>query len=452
MILNFLKGLDLKRIPKYKILLIFVVLYFVGFGIAMMHISGQPDQAPHVYFSNRFSETWGIPEEDPQSAYHLTGEPYLYYWINGAAIKICDSLSANGCLMTRRYLWRLISVFISTFTIIYLYKLTSQVTKNKYAGVLASFFLANTLMFVFLSSGVSYDNLMNLCSFAAIYHLIKIINKEDYLRNTFFLGIWLTFNTLTKEQALLLTLILFVIWFIFSVKNIKRIEFNFTKINILLLIITLVLVGLFLGLYAVNYIQYGHLTPGCAQVKSAEVCTRFAERREVIQPINTAWLWEQRNNLNNPFQYAFSFWILQIIRSIWGIISHNTFVPMLTTGLHGCLIIWGIICVVRYWRKEDTTSTVLIIIVISYLSYIFYLNYKTELRYEFRNIGIHGRYLFPVFGAFLTILINYFLKIRSNLIKRLTFTFAIILYFAGGLGVFLFRYSQIFIYWRIPFL
>ncbi|MHA1280550.1 MAG: hypothetical protein ACTSQ8_25615, partial [Candidatus Helarchaeota archaeon] len=135
-----IKLLKLSKPRLHRILLIITLVYFIVFGILMVHTSGQPDQAPHFYFSRRYSETWGFPEENLNIKFTVTGQPYLYYWINGAIYKIFQLIFPNERFQSA-LIWRLMSVFYSTITVLYTYKLAAKVTDNPYAGVLAAFFL-----------------------------------------------------------------------------------------------------------------------------------------------------------------------------------------------------------------------------------------------------------------------------------------------------------------------
>jgi 4-amino-4-deoxy-L-arabinose transferase-like glycosyltransferase len=447
--MRFLKSNKFQRPPTHIILLVFVLCYFFVFGVFMAHIGGQPDSVHHAHYSSRFSETWGIPEEDLQSPFTFTGQPYLYYWLLGAVTKISQIIFAANPI-NPGLIWRLTSVIMSMGTVLYSYKLVKKVTENPYAGVIGAFFLSNTLMFVFISGGVNYDNLMNLASMAAIYHLTNIYKHEDFVRNTSLMGLWLSLAALTKKQSLLLAFLLFVVWMIYIIRNFKQIRLNFNKTNRMIVGLLIIGIALFLGLYGINYIRYSSLTPGCRTIKPSEVCTRFAGRSGDYSPVNYHNLWFNRNYFpENPFYYLLNFWFPHFLKSTWGIISHNTFAPMLSTALHGVLIIWGFLCIARYWKKEDKLQSALLIILAAYLLYLFIMNYNTELQTNFLHYGIQGRYAFPVVGIFIALVLDYFLKIRSATIKQLTLSLAIILYFAGGLGVFLFRYAEVFIHWRI---
>ena len=447
----FLKSIRFSKPPLHKVLLVLTLCYFLAFAIMMAYISGQPDSVHHTYLSERFSNTWGIPEENMRNRFVITGQPYLYYWILGAVTKIIR-LAVPAETLPSLLIWRLSSVLMSLLTVFYLYKLISKITKNPYAGVLGAFFLSNTLMFVFLSGGVNYDNLMNLASMAAIYHLVNLYKGEDFVRNTTLMGIWLCIGALTKEQTLLLALILFIAWLFYILKHNKSIKLIFNRVNWIRIGVFILLIGLMVSLYGVNYFKYNKLTPSCQQIKTKEVCTSFSDRIEKEVAVDLRWLWNIRNTFtDNPFQYVFSFWILQMLRSIWGIISHNTFVPMVAVSLHGALIIWGLFNLARYWKKTNHLQNLLIFILACYLIYVFQLNYSYELRYNFKHFAIQGRYLLPVIGPLYALLIDAFLRMRSITLKRLTIALSVILYFAGGLGVFIFRYAEVFAHWRIYF-
>jgi len=447
--MNKITDFTLEKLPLHKILLVFILIYFLIFGFLMSRTLHQPDQGYHNFFSSRFTETWGIPAEDPSSPFVFTGTAYLAYWINGAAAKIYKFFLPLGGPIGLNTLWRAISVLTSLVTVYYLYKLTAKITNNPIAGVLGAFFLSNTLMFVFVSGGVSYDNLMNLASMAALYHLLNILKKEDFIKNTALTGIWLCIGAITKEQSLLLSFLIFIVLLIFFIRNFKGIEYHLDISNVILLIIFIIFLGLFINLYGVNLLRYGSTTPDCEQIKSAEVCTRFAFRKAMENPYDLRWIWYARNVfLNNPIIYAFSFWILQMVKSIWGIASHKSFIPLLTVALHTSLLFWWILCMARYWKKEDRISSFLLVIFLAYSFYVFLMNYKSELLYDFKHFALQGRYLFPVIGIPIALMMKYFLRIRSIFVKRITISLAIIIYFAGGLGVYIFRFSEVFIHWQ----
>lgn len=448
--MNLTKHLKFSKIPLHKILFGFTIAYFLIFGLMMVHISGQPDQGPHYYYSQRHSETWGIPDEEPNIQFTLTGQPYLYYWINGAVYKIYKMIFPTGQVKPA-LIWRLISVFYSTLTVVYTYKLASKVTGNPYAGILSAFFLSNTLMFVFVSGGISYDNLMNLAAVAAIYHLVRIFSRDNFIHNTALTGIWVIIGSLTKDQYLLLTLIIFLAWLFFTIKNIKNLNVSFKKKNIILVVIFFVFLVLFLMLYGVNLLVYDKITPTCSQIKKSDICRTYDYRYEFYEPFNLQRMLFVRDDLPNPFNYAITFWIPKMLESIWGILSHVTFVPRLSVSLHGVQILWTFICFFYYSKHREPLAVLLFIILSVYSSYVFLWNYKTEVEFSFQHYVITGRYLLPILSILFTFMMHSILKIKSSLIKKITIALSIIIYYIGGLGMFISRYAEVFAHWRIYF-
>lgn len=436
------------KLPLYHILLGLTLLYFLGFSSWMVFLSGQPDQAPHLYYSRRYSENWGLPEEDPNSQYVTTGQPFLYYWINGAVYKIYDSLFSNGNPISDVLLWRFLSVIYASLTVFFLYQLSTKVTGNPYLGVVTAFMLSNTLMFVFISGSVSYDNLMILAATASLFHLVCIFQNEDFIKHTALTGLWVVIGSLAKEQFLLLTTLIFLAWVYYAVKNRRKITLTFSRGKILLCILLLIAIGVFIALYGTNLIRYGKTLPACKQVKAEDLCYRYALRRDFSEPINLQWLWYNRDNIPNPITYALSYWGLRMLESIWGILSHNTFVPQLAVGLHAVAILWGAICAFRFWKASETTPNLLIFILISYAGFFLFWHYKKEIDLSFQHYAVTGRYLLPIVGILQTLMLYYFTKLKSALLMRLTLALIILLYFSGGLWMFLTRYPLVFAHWQ----
>jgi hypothetical protein len=445
-----IKESHLSQLTGYKVLLAFTLLYFIAFGLLMVHTSGQPDQGPHAYFSRKFSETWRIPEDDPNIQYLIKGQPYLYYWINGAVYKILRFLLPSVNIVPG-LLWRLISLFYATLTVFFTYQLGKKVTGNPYYGILAAFFLSNTLMFVFVSGGISYDNLMNLAAIASIYHLVMVYKKDDYVRHTALVGFWVIIGSLAKDQFLLLTLIIFLAWLFFTLRNFKSLSFKFCKANVVLSVLFVVFLGLFLGLYGVNLVRYGRITASCSQIKAIASCRTYDYRYEHYQPFNLQWMWFVRDHLTDPIKYAMKFWIYKMAESVWGILSHQTFVPTLSISLHLTLLIWAIFNFFLHWKPRDRIATLLLMILISYVGFVFFWNYKNEVEFNFQHYVVTGRYLSPILSILAVFMSYAFMKIRSALAKRFTVAIAILIYFMGGLGMFISRYANVFSHWRLYF-
>ncbi len=273
-------------------------------------------------------------------------------------------------------------------------------------------------MFVFMSGGLSYDILMNLASIAAIYHLVNIYMGKDFVKQTALTGIWVVVGALSKKQFLLMTLIIFLVWLFYVIRNWKQLTLKFDWKSITLSVIFIGFLALFLGLYGVNLIRYSNITPTCAQIMDSSVCRTYEYRYDYYYPATLQWMWFVRDTLTDPIKYALTYWIYKMLESIWGILSHYSFTPIFSVSLHGILLIWAIFLHFYHRRVKDKISTLLFIILLSYCGYVFLWNYKTEVEFSFQHYGVTGRYLLPIIGVLLTLMTSSFLKIQVLLIEE----------------------------------
>jgi len=209
--------------------------------------------------------------------------------------------------------------------------------------------------------------------------------------------------------------------------------------------------ALFLNLYGKNLLLYDRITPSCRQIKKSDICLTFDYRFDYYEPLNFRRLLFIRDDLPNPINYAITFWISKMLESIWGILSHVTFVPRLSVSLHGILILWAFVCFFYYSKPKQPLAVLLFIILFTYCSSVFLWNYKREVEFSFQHFVITGRYLLPILSTLIALITYSFLKIRPSFLKRMTIALAIIIYYFGGLGMFISRYAEVFAHWRLFF-
>ena len=137
--------------------------------------------------------------------------------------------------------------------------------------------------------------------------------------------------------------------------------------------------------------------------------------------------------------------------SVWGILSHQTFIPTLSVSMHLCLTIWTAFFFFYHWRPKDKIPTLLFGILISYTLFVFFWNYKNEVEFNFQHYVVTGRYLLPILSVLVVLMSQTFMKIQSIPLKRISISVAVIIYFMGGLGMFISRYAEVFSHWRLYF-
>jgi len=187
-----------------KIILAAMLVVFLGFTLFLafnLEAGIIPDEPAHFVFSNHFASTWGIPQDSLETyarGWYIDQNPFLYYWINGRVVNLLTFLVPS--LSTRSLLvaLRIVNVGFALGTVLGCYFLAGEIFKNKYWRLLPVFLLINTLMFVFLSSGVNYDNLANLLSMAGFLFLVRVFNKKQYLEYSLLWMIMIGFITLYR--------------------------------------------------------------------------------------------------------------------------------------------------------------------------------------------------------------------------------------------------------------
>jgi len=260
-----------------KMLLGATIFLFVIFSIYLalnLRMGVSPDSYYHLEVSQAYSETLGIPENTPETYKwrDITRIPYLSFWINGRILNL-NELTFN---LYEVIVLRLSNILTALGTVILTYLISKRVIKNKWGQILPVFLLSNTLMFVFLSSSINYDNLVVLLSTASIYFLLKFLQEPEKLSNTLLIFVVLLLGTLTKTSVLPLAAVIFILWSVvlFKKKILKKEYFEqfLTLSNILLTISFFLLVILNFNVYGVNMITFGKITPECTEVLTFNQC------------------------------------------------------------------------------------------------------------------------------------------------------------------------------------
>jgi len=413
-----------------------------------------PDEITHFDFSKQFSTTLGIPPELPEAykyGTYITQSPFLFYWINGRIINIADVIFPSLSEWQLLIILRVINVIYALGTVYFCYLFSKEFIKKKWWQLLPVFFLTNTLMFVFLSGGVNYDNLINFLCFAGLFFLARVFNQHNFLLNSLAWMICITLGCLTKFTVLPLALAMGIAWIICIItkKNqILPIRFNKGK-TILLSIVLLILIIGNLAIYGYNLAVYQSLLPKCEDIFTEEECkldfykmrmAKFGleEKLTLVESVKLGY--------PNPVEYSIH-WILGYMNSIFGIGSHKNYKTLFRLISHLSLFLWvfsiAIIKKININRKNFS----FVAIFLFYLLTIFINNYNNNLISGFRNFGQNGRYFFPVISILFVALTKGVMKIPHVVVRKLTLIFALVLYFSTGPLTFIYRYDIVFSDW-----
>ena len=246
------------------------------------------------------------------------------YWIFGRALNVINLINPVSTDWQELVALRIVNVIFALGAVIVTYLISKEIIQNKWLQLLPVFMLTNTLMFVFLSGGVSYDNPTNFFSALGIYFFIRSLKNKKFVLNSL---AWITsiaFGALIKHTVLPLAAAMFVIWLIFAIKHRKEIPWTKPDKKVLfygLLLLLLVVLGLNVYLYGVNLIRFQTLKPSCFDTFSKEICDQsvFVIRaRELGLPQKLTLAEAFKQGYPDPIRFVFDIWIREMLTRFIG--------------------------------------------------------------------------------------------------------------------------------------
>ncbi len=439
------------------IVLLLVFTFYSVFLALKLETGIIPDEPYRFEVTQYFTNTWGIPQDVPiaeEYGENLQRNPYLGYWIFARTLNIYNLIIPTAEERQTLVFLRIINVVFSLGTVILCFFISKELIKKKWWQLLPVFLLTNTLMFVFLSGGVSYDNPANFFCAAGILFLVRVLKNKSFEKNSMGWIIFILLASLVKYAVLPLALIMFIVWLVFTVKNKMKISISQLKsiksLSLLFIMIALLIaVG---GLYGVNLVKFQSITPSCRDTFSADICqnTPYAIRlKELGLPEKLSLLEAFKRGYPEPIRYTFFTWIPEMIKRIFGIMAHKNYFPI-GTAYFQIALLWVIILGVRYWKKPEFTTTSLLGIFVFYALALIYINYNTELVYGFdKYVALQGRYIFLVVTIGFSLLSLALTHVSNKTIKLGTAAFLVLLFLYGGPIRFFWYYHSVFADWFI---
>ena len=431
-----------KKINIYNLVLIGIFVIFLSFTIYLainikMGISS--DSWYHLRVSQKYAQTLGIPKNGPDTYKWRDIEhiPYLYFWINGRLL----NLNSVTFYFNEAILLRFVNILYSLGTLVGTYLLSKEFFKKKSLQLLPVFLLSSTLMFLFLSSSINYDNLANLFSVFSLLFFIRSIKDKGDWKNIFLMLIMLCLGALTKFTILPLAFILVVLIVIYVIKNWKDYRHTFKGKVLFFLIPIVLLIVMNLGVYGVNLIKYHSLTPKCLDVLTYDQCL---ENGVFVR--DTLWIPKQEVHLFkmissgerlDPIRYT-GIWIWEMSMRIVGIMGDSSlFASIYIIPFYLLFLLISVITAIKYRKDFSKESKLLGISTLFYLSVILFVqNYSTYLRQGYPTLALQGRYMFPVISSFYVLFVYSLSKIESKWLRGAIFVGLITLFVIGCLPFF----------------
>jgi hypothetical protein len=437
-----MKKFKIKDRKEFVFLLILISIFFV-FGIYLIFRIEKgiaPDEGYHIHAAKVFSTTILIPEnlEENLALGDITREPYLAHWLNGRVLNL------NFAGVQDYIILRFFNLVISVGSLLVVYLISKEIINKKYFNLIPVFLLLNTLMFAFLSSAVSYDNLSNFLIYLTFYFLIKYFKYKD-TPSLLYLIIFQSLAILTKITALPVVLIevLFLIYYFIKSRNIKGVlieAYKKHKAIFLVMLFSLLLVFL---LYGVNVIKYGQIQVSCDKVMTVDECMNnfvYSRNRELEKytVTNFSELKSLMRSRMSPVQYFFD-WLVIMFQSIHGVHGHTyVFMDVYMVNIYIALYAILTFITIRKWKRTHKIESKLILITLFYtLILLFFKNYSSYIKHNYFRLALQGRYIFPVLPIIYILFIRYLTLLKTKWLRFILISILCITFLLGGIPYFI---------------
>jgi hypothetical protein len=399
-----------------------------------------PDESYHLAFIESFTKNGFNPFLEKQTSFFFLGEIsrtpfFIYHYLFSFGYALVENIPKFYIIL------RLVNIMMAFGTLLLTIKVATELGVSKLVRNVSVFMLANTLMFLFLSSGVSYDNLFILVSMGTILLTLRLYQKIE-TSNLLLLIILILIGSLTKVNYLPIgaaSIIVLVIQYLQSplkvtcstiVSSFKR-KF---RLNSALLVCVGILIIPFLNRYAANLINYKTYAPDCQQVLTINQCREnrlFARNEEVFGS-------DRRKADKNIVEY-FASWTVLMQERTYGVHSHKQILPSKITLLWiNVLLILALVGTVRLWKKSDKLMSVALFI-IAFNGIVLFLEnlsiYQGSGRVTF---VLHGRYIFSVLPIMYLIGNHYMLNlVRNRYMQFSVIVVSVVVFAFSALPIFL---------------
>ena len=458
---NFLTKTKHKDFGRIQLILfIFLLIIFVGYAIFLafnLQTGIIPDESHRFGVSKYLVNTWGIPKDIPLtkiSGEYIRQGSFLGYWIYARLLSIFITFAPSATEWQLLVFLRLMNALFSLGTVVFVYQISRKIINNKWIQLLPVFMITNTLMFVFLSGGVNYDNPAIFFCTVSLYYFIKSIKDEEFIVSSLTWLVMISTASLIKYSILPLAFIMVVLWVVFYIKTKPVVSFR--KLmrfkELFLALVLLILLACNFSIYGLNIIRYHSLQPQCYDVYPEEICdvsTYVVRHRNLALPEKRNVFQAFKQGDPEPIRYIYDYWIRTMMDRIFGIMGHKIYFPINVSYFH-LLAFWSFGLGMRYIRKPNFSIISIIIIIVFYALTLVQMNYRSELTYGFgTSIALQGRYIFPVI-TLMFVFWGYILECVSNkLIQYTTIGVLIALFIYSGPMRFIMYYQTVFADWFI---
>ncbi|MCK4663274.1 MAG: LamG domain-containing protein [Bacteroidales bacterium] len=418
-----------------------------------------PDETHHLTVSKLYANlgTFFIKDSAEPipgiSDCKLSEQPYFYHLLLG------KTLLLNFFSITDYLLLRFVNIIISILSLYFTLLLVKEITKNRWIQLTVLVVQTNILMYVFLSSMISYDNLCNLLSVLSFLFLLRYL--KFYSRTQLILLLLtLSIGTLTKNNFLpvVVVQVTILLWYSKAIFKHRHRLFNksisIREIILLLMLISFFILNLKLWVGNPDLIRrLNSLTSqpipldevnkhnpqtcqgrGLLTIQTSQVSTVNIVKSDMSGALNRLKLGIDRAlNLLKPgknrgahsvvvqrskmsLYETIPHYLIRTEETIFGIMAHKNLLRKNNDLLlYRTLFFLSILLFIMNFRKRIKNSKLCIIAasVLMYMVIVFYVNYTGYLVSGHFGAALHGRYNFPIL-VLLIIFLVYNVLINFN--------------------------------------
>lgn len=360
-----------------------------------------PDETAHFSQIRVYANDGWDPfiDQEPETYYlgALERTPnYLYHYVMSFPYRaIPNSWSPDAYVVTLR----LVNIIFTVAGLVVFMRTLALLTKRKIVQNMTLFMLGNTLMFVFLSGTLNYDNMFFLATSVAFYYLIKMLQKFSLL-DLLKLSAAVAFALLVKFTFVPLAIMFAVALVVRYIRELPKVlETSKKEIArqkkplIIMSVIFLLFFGFFLERYAVNFVRYGSYRPKCEKVLTYEDCMRSPLYRR-----NDTFRHVKAQNLVPEAPFVGK-WMQRTHETVFGVMGHKLLNPSPIIK-YGSYIICALMLIafIRFVDRRDTLIFYLATMIVLYIGILIFHNHTLFERSGFFGMALQGRYIFPVLG------------------------------------------------------
>lgn len=418
-----------------------------------------PDEVTHFGRNLVFSTSFWPPVDSPESYQYglVTHVPYLYDWLMGKLLHL------NVFGISDLLFLRCANILISLGTLWFGWKTITLLTDRTVTRLLFLVLCTNTLMWTFMGSFVSYDNLVNLLAVASVYYLILYFRNRVLLHLLACAALVLA-GCLTKLAFLPFAVLVFIAFLAREYRSLGLLTSEFGQSfrfrnprEGALLVSCVVLLALNFSLYGGNLVKFGSIKPSpeavfglenalqnrifarnyvVRQFKNGQMTLAEARRMASTQIkhegdrngafalLNKAAQEKLQGNVYRLDRFHYGFvWLDLMLGKTFGIMGHMN---MEKTGLalapYLLIILLAAAIMIRKFSRRDLNgnAAMLLFILAGYALVLMQLvNYPTYDRSGVIVLALQGRYLFPVLFAAYALMAHYLTGFRSQRVNSL---------------------------------